>query len=109
MLAGMISAISYLGYTSSQLLAGAKLASATFSGLSLNQPLLLMGIIEVLYTSMGGMKAVIYTDTIQWIILLTGLTFIATPFALKSIGGWGVVRTILGDEFLKLTIYPGHR
>lgn len=103
MVAGIISAISYLGFTSSQLLAGAKLASATFSGLSLNQALLLMGIIAVLYTSLGGMKAVIYTDTIQWIILLTGLTFIATPFALKSVGGWSAVRNTLGNEFLTLS------
>ncbi len=96
MVAGIISAISYLGFTSSQLLAGAKLASSTFNGLSLNQALLLMGIIAVLYTSLGGMKAVIYTDTVQWIILLTGLTFIATPFALKSVGGWSVVEQNTG-------------
>lgn len=103
MVAGLISAISYLGFTSSQLLAGAKLASSTFSGLSLNQALLLMGIIAVLYTSLGGMKAVIYTDTVQWIILLTGLTFIATPFALKSVGGWAHVRETVAEEFLMLS------
>jgi len=102
MLAGLISAISYLGFTSSQLLAGAKLASSTFEGLSLNQALLIMGVIAVLYTSLGGMKAVIYTDTVQWIILLTGLTFIALPFALRSIGGWGAVYETLGHEFLSL-------
>jgi SSS family solute:Na+ symporter len=102
MLAGLISAISYLGFTSSQLLAGAKLASSTFQGLSLDQALLIMGIIAVLYTSLGRMKAVIYTDTFQWIILLSGLTFIAMPFALKSIGGWGAVQQTLGHEFLSL-------
>jgi len=103
MVAGLISAISYLGFTSSQLLAGAKLASATFNGLTLDQALLLMGIIAVLYTTLGGMKAVIYTDTIQWMVLLTGLVFIATPFALRSVGGWELVRASLGDEFLKLS------
>jgi len=103
MVAGLISAISYLGFTSSQLLAGAKLASSTFNGLELNQALLIMGVIAVLYTSLGGMKAVIYTDTFQWIILLTGLTFIATPFAIHSVGGWSVVRETLGEEFLTLT------
>jgi len=103
MVAGIISAISYLGFTSSQLLAGAKLASSTFNGLGMNQALMLMGIIAVLYTSLGGLKAVIYTDTVQWIILLTGLTFIATPFALKSVGGWEFVRETLGDEYLKLS------
>ena len=103
LVAGLISAISYLGFTSSQLLAGAKLASSTFHGLSLNQALLLMGIIAVLYTSLGGMKAVIYTDTFQWIILLTGLSLIATPFALRSVGGWTSVTDTLGAEFLTLS------
>ncbi len=102
MVAGLISAISYLGFTSSQLLAGAKLASATFNGLSMEQALLLMGIIAVLYTSLGGMKAVIYTDTVQWIILLAGLIFIATPFAIKSVGGWSAVHATLGNEYLQL-------
>lgn len=102
MVAGLISAISYLGFTSSQLLAGAKLASATFNGLSLNQALLLMGVIAVLYTTLGGMKAVIYTDTVQWMVLLTGLIFIAMPYALRSVGGWAEVSATLGNEFLKL-------
>ncbi|MDF1575789.1 MAG: sodium:solute symporter family protein [Bacteroidales bacterium] len=102
LLAGLISAISYLGFTSSQLLAGAKLASSTFNGLALDQALLLMGVIAVLYTSLGGMKAVIYTDTFQWIVLLTGLSFIALPFSLNAVGGWSVVRETLGDEFLSM-------
>jgi SSS family solute:Na+ symporter len=107
MLAGLISAISYLGFTSSQLLAGAKLASSTFEGLSLNQALLIMGVIAVLYTSLGGMKAVIYTDTFQWIILLSGLTFIAMPFALKSIGGWGLFTKPWVMSFFPWPMYRG--
>jgi len=80
-IAGVISAIGYLGFTSSQLLAGAKLASATFMDLSLNKALLIMGVIAVTYTVVGGLKAVIYTDTIQWIVLLSGLIFIAIPIS----------------------------
>ena len=102
-IAGIISAISYLGFTSSQLLAGAKLASATFDALTLNRALLIMGVIAVFYTALGGLKAVIYTDTIQWIILLTGLIFVALPFTLHSIGGWTVVAETLRPEFISLT------
>ncbi len=102
LIAGIISAISYLGFTSSQILAGAKLASSTFDGLNLERALLLMGIIAIVYTALGGLKAVIYTDTIQWIILLTGLIFVALPFTLSSIGGWDTVRQTLGPEFLSL-------
>lgn len=101
-IAGVISAIGYLGFTSSQILAGAKLASSTFLGLSMNQALLIMGVITVVYTVSGGIKAVIYTDTIQWIILLSGLTLIGLPFAYKHVGGMEAIRSTLPPEFLKL-------
>ncbi|WP_266205467.1 sodium:solute symporter family protein [Pontibacter kalidii] len=87
LLAGIISAIGYTGFTSSQILAGAKLASGTFINLDLNTALLIMGIIAVVYTVMGGMKAVIYTDTIQWIILMGGLIFIGIPVSFLAVGG----------------------
>ena len=102
LIAGIISAIGYLGFTSSQMLAGAKLASSTFEGLSLNHALLVMGVITVVYTVFGGIKAVIYTDTIQWIILMGGLTLIGLPFAYTSIGGMEAIRATLDPAFLKL-------
>lgn len=102
LIAGVISAIGYLGFTSSQILAGAKLASSTFEGLSLNQALLVMGVITVVYTVFGGIKAVIYTDTIQWIILLSGLTLVGLPFAYLSVGGMAAIRETLDPAFLKL-------
>jgi SSS family solute:Na+ symporter len=102
LIAGVISAIGYLGFTSSQMLAGAKLASSTFEGLSLNHALLVMGVITVVYTVFGGIKAVIYTDTIQWIILMGGLTLIGLPFAYVSIGGIEAMRATLDPAFLKL-------
>jgi SSS family solute:Na+ symporter len=103
LIAGIISAISYLGFTSSQILAGAKLASSTFDGLTLERALFLMGAIAILYTALGGLKAVIYTDTIQWIILMAGLIFVALPFTLHQVGGWGTVTATLRSEFLSLS------
>ncbi|MCG8331603.1 MAG: sodium:solute symporter family protein [Chitinophagales bacterium] len=103
LLAGIISAIGYIGFTSSQLLAGAKLASATFLKLELNTALLIMGIIAVGYTVIGGLKAVIYTDTIQWIILMGGLVFIGIPLGYLAIGGIDAIRDVLPTEFLSLT------
>ncbi len=101
-LAGIISAIGYMGFTSSQILAGAKLASSTFSGLSFETALLAMGIIAVAYTSLGGLKAVIYTDTIQWIVLMAGLILVALPISYKAIGGIGAIKSTLGHEFYSL-------
>ncbi|GGF30312.1 sodium:solute symporter family protein [Echinicola rosea] len=101
--AGIICFVGYLGFTSSQLLAGAKLASGTFKGLDLNMALLVMGVIAVIYTVMGGLKAVIYTDTIQWIILLLGFIFIGLPIAYFHVGGWEEISKTLPDEYFSLT------
>lgn len=103
LVAGIISAIGYIGFTSSQLLAGAKLASATFIELDLNTALIIMGAIAVIYTGIGGLKAVIYTDTIQWIILMSGLILIGIPIAYYAIGGVDAIRSTIGHEFLELT------
>lgn len=103
LIAGIISAIGYIGFTSSQILAGAKLAASTFPELSLNQALLIMGIVAVGYTVMGGLKAVIYTDTIQWIVLMAGLLFVALPYVYFKIGGLEAIQTTLEPSFLDLT------
>jgi len=103
LLAGIISAIGYIGFTSSQILAGAKLASATFIDLDMQTALLIMGIIAIVYTVMGGIKAVIYTDTIQWIILMSGLIFIGIPMGYNAIGGYQGILETVRPELMSLT------
>jgi len=103
LVAGIISLIGYVGFTSSQILAGAKLAAATFPSVSIEQSVLIMGIIAVVYTVIGGIKAVIYTDTVQWIILLCGLIFIGIPIGYYEIGGWEVISSVVRPEMLQLT------
>jgi SSS family solute:Na+ symporter len=103
LIAGIISAIGYLGFTSSQLLAGAKLATATFPGISIQTALISMGVIAVIYTAIGGIKAVIYTDTIQWILLMTGLVFIALPVCYFGIGGYETLKATLPANYFSLT------
>ncbi len=102
LMAGVISAIGYIGFTSSQLLAGAKLASASFQNLDINTALIIMGVIAVLYTVMGGLKAVIYTDTFQWIILMGGLILIGIPLGYNSVGGIDVIKDTISKDFLSL-------
>lgn len=102
-LAGIITTIGYLGFTSSQIIAGAKLAAGTFTELSFTHAVLVMGIVAVGYTILGGLKAVIYTDTIQWIILMAGLLFAGIPFAYEAIGGWEAINAVVSDDYLSLT------
>lgn len=109
LLAGIISAIGYIGFTSSQVLAGAKLASATIEGLNLQTALIVMGLIAVVYTAIGGLKAVIYTDTIQWTILICGLVFIGIPMAYNAVGGYDAIESSLAPEYLSLTNISGYQ
>ena len=46
-----------------------------------------------IYTVFGGLRAVLYTDTAQAVILLVGSFFI-TFFGLSKLGGWGELVTI---------------
>ena len=101
-IAGIISLLGYIGFTSSQILAGAKLATATLPNISIDDAVLLMGLFAVGYTVIGGIKAVVYTDTIQWLILMAGLLFIGIPVSYHHIGGWASIRAELPDQFLNL-------
>ena len=103
LVAGIISALGYIGFTGSQLLAGAKLASATFPQISIQSTLLIMGLIAVIYTGIGGLKAVIYTDTVQWIILIAGLFLLGIPISYKAIGGFETIKTTIQPDLLSMT------
>ena len=103
LIAGLISGIGYLGFTSSQLLAGAKLASAAFVDLNLTYALIIMGFVAVVYTVLGGIKAVIYTDTVQWILLMLGLIFLGIPLSWVAVGGWETVQATLPAEFFSFS------
>ena len=107
--AALISGIGYLGFTGAQMLAGAKLASATiiqnnpFGMEPIQFSLIVIAVITILYTVIGGLKAVIYTDTIQWIILLCGLILVTIPVTLYKIGGLTQLRSALPVTHFSLT------
>ncbi|MBO2590125.1 sodium:solute symporter family protein [Shewanella algae] len=109
MLAALISCIGYLGFTGAQILAGAKLAAATLlpKGFDALPPLQLalwvIGGTTILYTVFGGLKAVIYTDSVQWLILLLGLIGFTLPYALVEVGGWQGLSRNLPPSHMSLT------
>lgn len=96
--AACMAALGHMGFVGAQLLAGAKLSSALFS-IDLGTSLALIAGVAVLYTALGGMKAVVYTDVVQWLIILVGLCGLALPFALLRVGGL---------EGLRQSLPPGH-
>ena len=54
-----------------------------------------------LYTVMGGMRAVAYTESLQTVILIIG-SVLLTIFGLQALGGWGELRETLGPEMFNL-------
>jgi SSS family solute:Na+ symporter len=54
-----------------------------------------------LYTLLGGMRAVAYTEAMQTIILIVGSALV-TWFGLKAVGGWDELRSIVGSEMFNL-------
>jgi solute:Na+ symporter, SSS family len=62
---------------------------------------ILVILITGLYTVLGGLKAVAYTEAIQTFILIIGSALV-TYFGLKALGGWGELRRIAGSEMFNL-------
>jgi SSS family transporter len=57
-------------------------------GIPLWQSLFVVGIITLIYSTSGGMKAVVYGDAIQMFLIFGGL-LVVTWYALADIGGFG--------------------
>lgn len=53
------------------------------------------------YTVIGGMKAVIYTETLQTVILIAG-SLIITYLGLEKVGGWEELRLVAGSEHFNM-------
>jgi SSS family solute:Na+ symporter len=54
-----------------------------------------------LYTVLGGMRAVAYTEAVQTIVLVFG-SVLVTVFGLIQLGGWGELRAVLGSDMFNL-------
>ena len=54
-----------------------------------------------IYTVLGGMRAVVYTETLQTIILVLGAATL-TFLGLQAVGGWGGLKTSLGAGYFNM-------
>jgi solute:Na+ symporter, SSS family len=53
------------------------------------------------YTVLGGMRAVAYSDALQTIVLIIG-SLLLTFYGLEALGGWGELRAVLGSDMFNL-------
>lgn len=54
-----------------------------------------------LYTVLGGLRAVAYTETLQTLVLIFG-SVLVTWYGLDALGGWAELRRIAGPEMFNL-------
>ena len=95
--AAVVVGLAWFTFVGGQVIAGGKLLQATLS-LDLTFAVLLAGSIILAYTAMGGLKAVIYTDVLQFVVLFVGVLFIAVPLGLIEVGGVNGIREHFGTS-----------
>ena len=105
-MAALVSGIGYAGFTGAPVLAGAKLVHGAFPQIPELQAALIMGLIVIGYTAMGGLEAVVYTDSVQWVVLLGGLLLFGVPAAWDAVGGWeGLEATLPASHLDPLHVF----
>ena len=65
--------------------------------------ILIIGVVTIAYTYLGGMAAVIWTDAIQLVVYLVGAVVAALVLLGKIPGGWSEVVAV-GNEFHKFNV-----
>ena len=78
--------VSWFAFVGGQIIAGGKLLQVT-AGMDLSVAIFVAGAIILAYTAMGGLKAVIYTDVFQMVILFVGVVLILVPIGFVKVGG----------------------
>jgi SSS family transporter len=86
MVASLICILVQIGSRMSVILLLPSLAIATITGIDVTWSILLMGGFTIVYTAMGGMKAVVWTDFVQLIVKMGGALF-AIGFIIWKLDG----------------------
>jgi SSS family solute:Na+ symporter len=69
----------------------------TLFGINMYASIIVIALLTGLYTIVGGLRAVVVTETIQSLVLITG-AIIITVFAWNKVGGWDHVTAVLKHE-----------
>jgi solute:Na+ symporter, SSS family len=62
---------------------------------------ILLIILTGIYTIIGGLRAVVYTETLQTFVKIIG-AILVTYYGLEALGGWDKLREICGNEMFNL-------
>jgi SSS family transporter len=84
-LAAAIILVSTVVYVQAQIVAGGIITNIVF-GIPIEWSMTLFTIVLLLYTAVGGMLAVVYTDLIQLVVMTVGV-IAALPMSVRAVGG----------------------
>ena len=91
LMASLIFMVYSAGWMGTMLLAVSRILNVVLDSQSSGQTIVIIGItglLATLYTAMGGVKAVIWTDAIQAFALFGGMVFLLALLLVKIDGGW---------------------
>ena len=94
MLASLLCIVTQIGSRLSIILFLPSLAIATITGLDVGWSILLMGVFTIVYTTIGGMRAVVWTDVVQVLVMFGGAAFAIGYMLLNMDGG---ASTFIGE------------
>ncbi|MBU4228053.1 sodium:solute symporter family protein [bacterium] len=86
-MAAILIGLAWFCFVGGQIIAGGKLIAGTM-GIGLSVSIIIAGAIVLFYTSAGGLKAVIYTDVFNMVVLFLGVILILIPIGWIKSGGW---------------------
>lgn len=79
----------------------------TLMGIEFWTGALIVVILTGIYTVLGGLRAVVYTDTLQSIVLILG-SVLLTAIGLSKIGGWNQLVEIIGSGHFNMFLPADH-
>ncbi len=87
--------------TAGSLYAGALIIQILYPGFPMWQAVVLLAMLSGLYTILGGLKAVVYTDVLQ-AVLLIGASTVVSVVAFNQVGSWKAVQEATSPDMLSL-------
>lgn len=96
--------VSILGYVLTKIsvtIAAGGIVFETLMGIDFWTGAIIVVVATGLYTMMGGLRAVIYTDMMQMFVLIGGAVTV-TIAGLIAVGGWGRLYEIAGSSFFNM-------
>ena len=87
--------------TAGALYAGALVIQIIYPDFPMWQSVMILAVLSGLYTIAGGLKAVVYTDVIQAVLLIAA-SIVVSIIAFEQVGSWSAVKDVTPPEMLSL-------